>query len=162
MFSQDHSQSDTKIITKLNPLEQVIGTPSTDPLHDDLARLHTDSKGRNYEFPVMPFGLTNAPSTFQALMNEVLREFLRKFTLVEYLGHVISAQRVATDPVKVQAMQTWPVPKNIKQLKSFLGLTGYYKRFIKDFATLSRPLTQLLKNAYKWSEEAQKESMIKA
>ncbi|GJY21132.1 hypothetical protein Tco_0393698 [Tanacetum coccineum] len=117
---------------------------------------------RNYEFPVMPFGLTNAPSTFQALMNEVLREFLRKFTLVEYLGHVISAQRVATDPVKVQAMQTWPVPKNIKQLKSFLGLTGYYKRFIKDFATLSRPLTQLLKNAYKWSEEAQKESMIKA
>ncbi|GJT97162.1 gypsy/ty3 retroelement polyprotein [Tanacetum coccineum] len=80
-----------------------------------------------------------------ALMIEVFREFLRKCVFgnhqVEYLGHVISSQGVATDPAKVQAMQTWLVPTNLKQLRGFLGLTGYYKRFIKDFATLNRPLT---------------------
>ncbi|GJW76261.1 retrovirus-related pol polyprotein from transposon 17.6, partial [Tanacetum coccineum] len=84
-------------------------------------------------------------------------------------GHVISAQGVATDPTKVQAMPSWPIPKNIKQLRGFLRLTGYYRRFIKDFTTLSKPLTQLLKkNAYKWTDEALnaflllKEAMIKA
>ncbi|GJY29036.1 transposon ty3-G gag-pol polyprotein, partial [Tanacetum coccineum] len=157
---------------------------------DDIAKTTFKTHEGHYEFLVMPFGLTNAPSTFQALMNE--EEHLKHLTTVlskmrehslfakkskcvfgtshvECLGHVISAQGVATDPAKVQALQTWPVPNNIKQLRGFLGLTRYYRRFIKNFATLSRPLTQLLKkDAYKWSEEAQnaflllKEAMIKA
>nr|GEW35483.1 gypsy/Ty3 retroelement polyprotein [Tanacetum cinerariifolium] len=90
-------------------------------------------------------------------------------TRVEYLGHVILAEGVATDSSKVQAMQTWHIPKTLKQLKVFLGLTGYYIRFIKDFASISKTLTQLLKkNSFKWSDEAQqsflllKEAMIKA
>ncbi|GJZ35885.1 putative mitochondrial protein [Tanacetum coccineum] len=53
-------------------------------------------------------------------------------------------------------MQEWPVPSNVKQLRGFLGLTGYYKRFIMIFSLVSRPLTQLLKKeGYKWTEEAQ-------
>ncbi|XP_061343289.1 uncharacterized protein LOC133289385 [Gastrolobium bilobum] len=109
----------------------------------------------HYEYLVMPFGLTNAPSTFQALMNDVLKPHLRKFALVEYLGHIVTEEGVKADPVKIKAMEDWPVPRNVKGLRGHLGLTGYYRKFVKDYGKIARPLTDLLKkDAFKWGEGA--------
>jgi hypothetical protein len=73
---------------------------------------------------------------------------------VEYLGHVISEQGVATDPQKIAAVKDWPVSKTITQLRGFLGLARYYRRFVKDFGIICRPLHDMLKkNSFSWSNE---------
>ncbi|XP_042073272.1 uncharacterized protein LOC121813519 [Haplochromis burtoni] len=60
-----------------------------------------------------------------------------------FLGHVISARGVATDPAKVAAVRDWPTPSNVQELRSFLGLASYYRWFIKGFATMASPLHRL-------------------
>ncbi|KAJ8381150.1 hypothetical protein SKAU_G00019280 [Synaphobranchus kaupii] len=60
-----------------------------------------------------------------------------------FLGHIVSERGVATDPSKVAALRDWPVPGNVGELQSFLGLASYYRRFVRDFATLASPLHRL-------------------
>lgn len=64
---------------------------------------------------------------------------------------------MATDPKKIKAVTTWPPPKDIKQLRGFLGLSGYYRKFIKNYGVLSRPLTDLLKkdSLFHWTPQHQ-------
>jgi hypothetical protein len=62
---------------------------------------------------------------------------------VRYLGHIVSQNGVETDPEKVKALKTWPKPKNLKELRSFLGFCGYNRRFIKIFSQILKPLNEL-------------------
>ena len=65
-------------------------------------------------------------------------------TKVNYLGHIVSHSGVETDPDKISALASWPEPDNVKALRSLLGFTGYYRRFVKDYAKIIKPLHDLL------------------
>lgn len=144
----------------------------------------------HYEYLRMPFGLKNAPSTFQRLINSVLRKYINKICVVymddilvfstgieehynnlrtifkalrkanlklqidkcnflkketEYLGHVLTKEGVKPNPEKIKNILSLKLPKTQKQIKSFLGVSGYYRKFIKDYAKISQPLTKYLK-----------------
>jgi hypothetical protein len=168
---------------------------------DDIDKTAFRTHHGHYEFLVMPFGLSNAPATFQALMNDVLRPYLRKFVLVffddiliystswaehlqhlglvfqalrahslhlkrskcsfgtpsvAYLGHVISEGGVAMDADKVAAVAAWPQPRSARGLRGFLGLAGYYRKYIRDFGLIAAPLTRLLRrDAFTWDDDAE-------
>jgi hypothetical protein len=76
---------------------------------------------------------------------------------IEYLGHVISAQGVATAADKIQAVQLWDTPTDCRQLRSFLGLAGYYRKFIRNYGLITRPMTDLLKKntPFVWTPQLQ-------
>ena len=67
-----------------------------------------------------------------------------------FLGHVISDEGIFVDPKKVEAMLKWERPTNVTEIHSFLGLTGYYKRFIEEFSTIATPMTRLTRKEIKW------------
>lgn len=78
-------------------------------------------------------------------------------TSIEYLGHIITTQGVKSDPSKIEAMLQWSIPISLEQLRGYLGLTNFYRRFIKNYASLSFDLMELLKEgAFQWHPYAQK------
>lgn len=83
-------------------------------------------------------------------------EFLRREVM--YLGHIIGKDGVRPDPKKVEAVQNFPQPRNAKTIKQFLGLAGYYRRFIPGFSKVAKPLTELLKKetVFRWGHEQNK------
>ncbi|GFX40422.1 retrovirus-related Pol polyprotein from transposon 297 [Trichonephila clavipes] len=76
---------------------------------------------------------------------------------VNYLGHIISAEGVRTDPEKVSAVKNWKRPENLRELRSFLGLCTYYRKFVKGFSNIARPLHKLTesKQKFQWTKECE-------
>jgi len=76
---------------------------------------------------------------------------------VVFLGHVISAEGIFIDPRKVEAVLKWERPTNVTEIRSFLGLAGYYRRFIEGFSTIALPLTKLTRKEVRfvWSKECE-------
>uniref|UniRef100_A0A8R7TTJ8 Reverse transcriptase domain-containing protein n=1 Tax=Triticum urartu TaxID=4572 RepID=A0A8R7TTJ8_TRIUA len=76
---------------------------------------------------------------------------------VGFLGHVISGEGIAVDPTKVQYVTEWLAPTSVGEIRSFLGLAGYYRRFIEKFSKIAKPMTELLKKdtKFKWTEDCE-------
>ena len=76
---------------------------------------------------------------------------------VVFLGHVISKKGISVDPKKIEAVLRWERPTNVTEIRSFLGLAGYYRRFIEGFSTIASPMTRLTRKEVKfeWSKECE-------
>ncbi|GBM46445.1 Retrovirus-related Pol polyprotein from transposon 297 [Araneus ventricosus] len=106
--------------------------------------------------------LNNLRKVFQRLQKANLKLSPKKCRFfqkeVAHLGHVISAQGVKTDPEKIKAVVDWPRPDTVYDLRSFLGLCTYYRRFVKNFSRIARPLHKLTeaKSNFSWTDECEK------
>jgi hypothetical protein len=69
---------------------------------------------------------------------------------IKYLGHIVDKQGIRPNPKKVEAVQTWPVPKNVHDVRSFLGLVNYFRTFIEHYSEIAVPLTNLTKKSHPW------------
>ncbi|GJS11313.1 putative reverse transcriptase domain-containing protein [Tanacetum coccineum] len=129
------------------------------------------------QLQVMPFGLTNAPSIFMDLMNRVRKPYLDKFVIV-FIDNILIYSKseeehelhlrtildllkkekldgIHMDPSKVETVKNWKTPESPTEIHLFLGLAGYYRRFIKNFSKIAKPLTKLTQKnkAYVWGKE---------
>lgn len=96
-----------------------------------------------------PEHMTLLRAVLKILLENGLKAKLSKCTFaqnrINYLGDQISQAGVTTDTTKIQAVRNWPRPYSVRKLRGFLGLAGYYRKFVRNFGIISRPLTDMLK-----------------
>lgn len=112
-----------------------------------------------------PEHLQHLSQVFQVLADNSLYVNLKKCTFmassVTFLGYVISTDGIHVDPSKVQAIEDWPVPTSIRDVRSFHGLSSFYRRFVKNFSSISAPLTDCLKKEkFEWTEAMDKSFIL--
>ena len=79
---------------------------------------------------------------------------------IEYLGHVVSGKGISTNPKKVEAVAKWPTPKTVYDVRSFLGFVGYYRRFIKDFSKIAKPIREVITGLENQSKRSAKKTFV--
>ena len=79
---------------------------------------------------------------------------------IEYLGHVVSGKGISTNPKKIEAVTKWPTPKTVYDVRSFLGFVGYYRRFIKNFSKITKPIREVITGLENQSKRAAKKTYI--
>lgn len=105
--------------------------------------------------------MVNLGRVFDRLLSAGLRLKAKKCHLfqrsVKFLGHVISEEGITTDPEKIESVRNWPVPSNTSEIRSFLGLCGYYRKFIKDFSKIAKCLHKLTEKGrpFVWDNDCQ-------
>ncbi|GFX33597.1 retrovirus-related Pol polyprotein from transposon 297 [Trichonephila clavipes] len=108
-----------------------------------------------FEFNKVPFGLSTSPGVFQRYVSSIFRDLTRKGIVISYLddlvipakneqeGHIVESGTIKPSPTKTLAVRKFPEPTTIKQVQSFLGLTGYFRKYIKDYSKIAKPLSDL-------------------
>ncbi|GJT28496.1 putative reverse transcriptase domain-containing protein [Tanacetum coccineum] len=144
---------------------------------EDIPKTAFRTRYGHYEFQVMPFGLTNAPAVFMDLMNRVCKPYLDKFVIVfiddiliyskneqehkEHLKQILELLKkeefegIHVDPAKIESIKDWTSPKSPTEIRQFLGLAGYYRRFIEGFSKIAKPMTKLTqkKVKFEWGDK---------
>ncbi|GJY00795.1 putative reverse transcriptase domain-containing protein [Tanacetum coccineum] len=109
---------------------------------DDIPKTAFRTRYGHYEFQVMPYGLTNAPAVFMDLLNR-------------FLKHVVDSKGIHVDPAKIKSIKDCASPKSPTKIHQFLGLVGYYRRFIEGFSKIAKSMTKLTQKNVKfdWGEK---------
>ncbi|GJY06516.1 putative reverse transcriptase domain-containing protein [Tanacetum coccineum] len=137
---------------------------------EDISKTAFRTRYGHYEFQVMPFGLTNTPALFMDLMNQVCKPYLDNFVIFfiddiliysknkkEHEGYLklVLSEGIHVDPAKIESAKDWALSKTPTEIRLFLGLAGYYRRFIEGFSKIARHMTKLTQKSVKfdWVEK---------
>nr|GEV97734.1 putative reverse transcriptase domain-containing protein [Tanacetum cinerariifolium] len=151
-------------------IDLILGYHQLRVQEEDILKTAFRTRYGHYEFQVMPFGLTNAPASEQKHEEHLtsILELLKKEQLyakfskcefwipkVQFLGHVIDNQDIYVDPAKIESIKDWASLKTATEIRQFLGLVGYYRRFIKGFSKIAKSMTKLTqkKAKFDWGDK---------
>ncbi|GJW67283.1 hypothetical protein Tco_0121707 [Tanacetum coccineum] len=163
----------------IRPSSSPWGAPVLFVREEDILKMAFRTRYGHYEFQVMPFGLTNAlvnkkehEEHLKAVLDLLKKEKLyAKFSKcefwipkVQFLGHVIDSQGIHMDPTNIESIKNWESPKTPMENRQFLGLAGYYRRFIEGFLKIAKSMTKLTQKGVKfdWGQTGSHFPVIKA